>query len=68
MIDVLDALVPMVQPGVSTGELDDFVRQFTLGTNLQVGWGTGSGTGLVSVEYTFAGETAHSAGAPWRRN
>ena len=24
------------------------------------------GTGLVSVEYTFVGETAHSAGAPWR--
>ena len=37
-----------------------------VGTNLQVGWGTGSGTGLVSVEYTFNGETAHSAGAPWR--
>ena len=29
-------------------------------------WGTGSGTGLVSVEYSFAGESAHAAGAPWR--
>jgi methionyl aminopeptidase len=28
--ETLDALVPMVQPGVTTGELDDFVRQFTL--------------------------------------
>ena len=28
--------------------------------------GATSGTGLVSVEYTFKGETAHSAGAPWR--
>ncbi|MEQ1496880.1 MAG: type I methionyl aminopeptidase [Novosphingobium sp.] len=28
--ETLDALVPMVQPGVSTGALDDFVRQFTL--------------------------------------
>jgi aminobenzoyl-glutamate utilization protein B len=31
-----------------------------------VSWGERSGTGLVSVEYTFRGETAHSAGAPWR--
>jgi aminobenzoyl-glutamate utilization protein B len=31
-----------------------------------VSWGDRSGTGLVSVEYTFRGETAHSAGAPWR--
>lgn len=37
-----------------------------VGNNLQVGWGTGPNTGLVSVEYTFRGETAHSAGAPWR--
>ena len=29
-------------------------------------WGATSGTGLVSVEYTFQGESAHSAGAPWR--
>jgi methionyl aminopeptidase len=28
--DILDALVPMVQPGVTTGELDDVVRQMTL--------------------------------------
>lgn len=29
-------------------------------------WGEAAGTGLVSVEYSFRGETAHSAGAPWR--
>jgi aminobenzoyl-glutamate utilization protein B len=29
-------------------------------------WGSGSGNGLVSVEYQFGGESAHSAGAPWR--
>lgn len=29
-------------------------------------WGPRDGTGLVSVEYTFKGESAHSAGAPWR--
>jgi aminobenzoyl-glutamate utilization protein B len=34
--------------------------------NLSVDWGQGSGTGLVSVEFTFEGEAAHSAGAPWR--
>ena len=34
--------------------------------NLSVSWGAGGGTGLVSVQYTFEGETAHSAGAPWR--
>lgn len=33
---------------------------------LGVSWGDASGTGLVSVEYTFAGQSAHSAGAPWR--
>jgi len=43
------------------------VNLFThVGNNLDVGWGNQGGTGLVSVEYTFEGETAHSAGAPWR--
>jgi aminobenzoyl-glutamate utilization protein B len=43
------------------------VALFThVGRNLSVSWGTGGGTGLVSVAYSFVGETAHSAGAPWR--
>jgi aminobenzoyl-glutamate utilization protein B len=37
-----------------------------VGNNLGVSWGAASGTGLVSVEFTFSGEAAHSAGAPWR--
>ena len=37
-----------------------------VGTNLGTAYGPGGGTGLVSVEYSFLGETAHSAGAPWR--
>ncbi len=37
-----------------------------VGNNLGVSWGSGSGNGLVSVEYTFRGESAHSAGNPWR--
>ena len=31
-----------------------------------VNWGDREGTGLVSVEYAFRGQTAHSAGSPWR--
>ena len=31
-----------------------------------VTWGDRAGTGLVSVEYSFRGQTAHSAGSPWR--
>jgi aminobenzoyl-glutamate utilization protein B len=43
------------------------VALFThVGNNLGVSWGAGGGTGLVSIQYTFEGETAHSAGAPWR--
>jgi len=34
--------------------------------NLSTSWGYSGGTGLVSVEYTFHGESAHSAQAPWR--
>ena len=37
-----------------------------VGDNLGTSWGRPSGTGLVSVEYRFKGESAHSAGAPWR--
>jgi aminobenzoyl-glutamate utilization protein B len=37
-----------------------------VGNNLGTSWGQPQGTGLVSVRYTFAGESAHSAGAPWR--
>ena len=43
------------------------VALFThVGNDLNVSWGDRDGTGLVSVEYTFRGQTAHSAGAPWR--
>jgi aminobenzoyl-glutamate utilization protein B len=34
--------------------------------SLDVSWGTRAGTGLVSVLYSFQGETAHAAGSPWR--
>ena len=35
-------------------------------SNLGVSYGASRGTGLISVEYTFEGESAHSAGSPWR--
>src|SRR5262245_41951220 len=37
-----------------------------VGANMGVGWGDSSSNGLVSVEYSFKGESAHAAGAPWR--
>jgi len=44
----------------------DVVLYNHVGANLGTSWGDGGGSGLVSVEYSFEGETAHSAGAPWR--
>ena len=35
-------------------------------SNLSTSHGQGGGNGLLSVEYTFQGKTAHSAGSPWR--
>ncbi len=37
-----------------------------VGSNLGTSWGQPQGTGGTSVLYTFKGESAHSAGAPWR--
>jgi len=37
-----------------------------VGRNLSTSWGQRSGNGLVSVEYTFRGESSHSASAPWK--
>jgi aminobenzoyl-glutamate utilization protein B len=44
----------------------DIVLYNHVGSNLSTSWGESGGNGLISVEYTFEGETAHSAGAPWR--
>jgi aminobenzoyl-glutamate utilization protein B len=70
----------MLWPGVAEEQLGSkafFVRAglfrdvdmvfFThVGSDLNVSWGQSWGNGLVSVEYLFRGEAAHSAGAPWR--
>ncbi|MSP95126.1 MAG: amidohydrolase [Alphaproteobacteria bacterium] len=34
--------------------------------NFSTSWGASEGTGMISVEYTFAGESAHAAARPWR--
>jgi aminobenzoyl-glutamate utilization protein B len=44
----------------------DVVLYNHVGSNLTTRWGDSGGNGLISVEYIFEGETAHSAGAPWR--
>ena len=44
----------------------DVVLFAHVGANLNVGWGDSTNNGLVSVEYTFKGESAHAASAPWR--
>jgi aminobenzoyl-glutamate utilization protein B len=36
-----------------------------ISAGMSVGWGEASGTGAVSVEYTFTGQSAHAGAAPW---
>ena len=44
----------------------DVVLFAHVANNLGVSWGPTGGSGLVSLEYMFKGESAHAAGAPWR--
>ena len=37
-----------------------------ISSGMGVSWGEASGTGAVSVEYTFTGQSAHAGGAPWQ--
>jgi aminobenzoyl-glutamate utilization protein B len=62
--ELLGGKAYMVRDGVFKGA--DAVIFTHVGDNLRTYWGQPQGTGLVSVEYTFKGEAAHSAGAPWR--
>ena len=62
--ELLGAKAYMVRDGVFGGV--DAVIFTHVGDNLGVSWGQPRGTGLVSVEYTFRGEAAHAAMAPWR--
>src|SRR6516164_7694295 len=44
----------------------DVVLFAHVGDNLRVSVGPTTSNGLVSIEYSFKGESAHAAGAPWR--
>jgi aminobenzoyl-glutamate utilization protein B len=37
-----------------------------VGDNLNTSWGSMSGDGMISAEFSFVGTSAHAAGAPWR--
>lgn len=52
---------------VREGIFDDVdANIFThVGNQLGTSWGATGGSGMVSVEYSFHGKTAHAAGAPW---
>ena len=53
---------------VRDGQFEDVdICMFThVSNDFTVSWGQGRGNGLISVEYTFKGDSAHSAGRPWR--
>lgn len=62
--ELLGAKAYLVRAGLFK---DADVALFThVGSNLGTAWGGASGNGVVSIEYTFQGTSAHSAGAPWR--
>jgi aminobenzoyl-glutamate utilization protein B len=44
----------------------DIVLFCHVAAGMNVSYGPGAGSGLVSLEYMFKGESAHAAGAPWR--
>jgi aminobenzoyl-glutamate utilization protein B len=70
----------MIWPGVAEEQLGtkayyvrsglfkdvDLVMYNHVGSNLSTSWDESGGNGMISLEYLFEGETAHSAGAPWR--
>ncbi|HEY0971407.1 MAG TPA: amidohydrolase [Gemmatimonadales bacterium] len=53
---------------IRDGVFDDVdVALFShVSSGFSTAWGSQSGNGLVSLEYSFRGQAAHSAGAPWR--
>jgi aminobenzoyl-glutamate utilization protein B len=53
---------------VRDGVFDDVdVNLFThVSSGFSMSWGQSAGNALWSVQFSFSGETAHSAGSPWR--
>jgi aminobenzoyl-glutamate utilization protein B len=62
--ELLGSKAYFVRDGVFAGV--DAVLFTHVADNLSTSWGYAGGTGLVSVEYSYYGESAHSAMAPWR--
>jgi aminobenzoyl-glutamate utilization protein B len=62
--ELLGAKAYFVRAGVFKDA--DVVLFAHVGSNFGVNWGDSGGNGLVSVEYTFKGESAHAGNAPWR--
>lgn len=53
---------------VRAGMFDDvdIVLYAHVGSNMGTSWGITPGTGLISAQFRFEGQSAHSGGAPWR--
>jgi aminobenzoyl-glutamate utilization protein B len=62
--ELLGGKAYMVRAGVFKDV--DVVLYTHVSDNFSTAWGKPGGTGMVSVEYTFEGESAHAAGRPWR--
>jgi aminobenzoyl-glutamate utilization protein B len=62
--ELLGGKAYMVRAGVFKDV--DAVLYTHVGDNFSTVWGRPRGTGMVSVQYTFHGESAHAAGRPWR--
>jgi len=61
--ELLGAKAYYVRAGLFDGV--DAVLFAHVGNQFETGWGDLGRPGLVSVEYTFTGRTAHSGAAPW---
>src|SRR5262249_32837502 len=62
--ELLGGKAPMVRAGIFK---DVDVGLFPhVSDNFSPAWGKGNGTGMVSVESTVEGASAHAAGRPWR--
>jgi aminobenzoyl-glutamate utilization protein B len=62
--ELLGGKAHMVRAGIFRGV--DAVLFTHVGNEMATTWGQPNGTGMVSVEYTFTGESSHAAAAPWR--
>ena len=65
---VAEELVGTKAHYVRAGVFDDvdIVLYAHVSSNLGTSWGITPGTGLISAQFHFEGESAHAGGAPWR--